>query len=110
VDDHYALEATDDDPDARRIVLSGEIDLGAQDELLAVFARELAGPSKQVIVDLTAVTFLDSTGINALLTGHRDAQAAGKGFVVVPGSQQVMHALTVTGVDQVLDLTGQACA
>ncbi|MEY2438500.1 MAG: hypothetical protein QOF97_3336, partial [Acidimicrobiaceae bacterium] len=39
MDDHYALETNDDETDARRIVLSGEIDLGAQDEVLAAFAR-----------------------------------------------------------------------
>ena len=108
-DDHYAIEATDDDH-ARRVVLSGEIDLSAHDVLRDTFSQELAGSAEAVIVDLSAVTFLDSTGINALLTGHKEAEAAGKKFIIVPGPKQVMHTLEVTGVDAVLDLSGRASA
>ena len=108
-DDHYAIEATDEDH-ARRLVLSGEIDLSTQTVLLDAFTKELHGPAQRLIVDLTNVTFLDSTGINALLNGHKEAKAAGKQFVIVPGPEQVMHSLKVTGVDTVLDLSGQARA
>ena len=108
-DDHYAIEASDEDH-ARRLVLSGEIDLSAHTVLVDAFSKELLGPTERLIVDLSAVTFLDSTGINALLNGHKEAEAAGKQFVIVPGPEQVMHSLKVSGVDTVLDLTGQASA
>jgi anti-anti-sigma factor len=108
-DDHYAIEASDEDH-ARRLVLSGEIDLSAHRVLVDAFSKELRGPTERLIVDLSAVTFLDSTGINALIAGHKEAEAAGKQFVVVPGPEQVMHSLKITGVDAVLDLTGQAIA
>jgi anti-anti-sigma factor len=108
-DDHYAIEATDE-RHARRLVLSGEIDLSAHSVLRDTFSQELAGPADELIVDLSAVTFLDSTGINALLNGHREAEAAGKRFVIVPGPEQVMHTLKVSGVDTVLDLSGSSSA
>ena len=106
-DDHYAIQANDEDQ-ARRLVLSGEIDLATQRVLLDTFSKELKGPAERLIVDLSNVTFLDSTGINALLNGHQEAEAAGKKCVIVPGPEHVMHSLKVTGVDTVLDLTGQA--
>jgi anti-sigma B factor antagonist len=108
-DEHYTIEASDEDQ-ARRLVLSGEIDLSAHEDLVDAFSQALRGPAQRLIVDLSAVTFLDSTGINALITGHKDAEAAGKQFIVVPGPEQVMHTLKVTGVDTVLDLSGQAIA
>ena len=108
-DDQNAIEATDE-PDARRVVLSGEIDLSAHSVLRDTFSQELASSADGVIVDLSAVTFLDSTGINALLTGHKEAEAAGKRFVIVPGPEQVMHTLKVSGVDTVLDLSGTPSA
>jgi stage II sporulation protein AA (anti-sigma F factor antagonist) len=104
-DDHYAIEASDEDH-ARRLVLSGEIDMSAHEVLVAAFSKELLG-TDCLIVDLSAVTFLDSTGINALISGHKEAEAAGKQFIVVPGPEQVMHTLKVTGVDTVLDLSGR---
>ena len=108
-DDHYAIQAIDEH-EARRLVLSGEIDLAIQGVLLDTFSKELKGPAKRLIVDLSNVTFLDSTGINALLSGHKEAEAAGKQFVIVPGPEHVMHSLKVTGVDAVLDLTGRISA
>jgi anti-anti-sigma factor len=38
----------------------------------------------RVVVDLTHVTFIDSTGIAALLGGHRAAQAPGVPFTTSP--------------------------
>ena len=56
------------------VLLSGDIDLGTESRLTAVLA-DLAG--RDVIVDLSAVGFIDSTGLTSLLTGHRAITDAG---------------------------------
>jgi anti-anti-sigma factor len=63
--------------------LSGEIDLGVSGDLTAAQLREIATPGVTgLIVDLQQVTFLDSTGIAALVAGYRAARHRGLGFLV----------------------------
>ena len=67
------------------VSLVGELEVTSVDHLL----RELAGlrgdPPTKVVVDVSGLAFIDSSGLNALVTGARAVEAAG-GSMVVAGA------------------------
>jgi anti-sigma B factor antagonist len=79
------------------LAVAGEIDLltaGKLGEALVVEAarREL------VIVDLTAVEFLSSSGLAALALAHRAAVAAGHELRMVAGNRVTLRPIQITGL------------
>jgi anti-sigma B factor antagonist len=84
--------------DATIVVVVGDIDMSTVEQLdSGIIAAAGTDESNDVLVDLSGVTFMDSTGINALLKGRRVADACGRRYRVV-GAAGIVH--------QVLDLTG----
>ena len=55
-----------------------------------------------LIVDLSPVAFIDSTGIGALLAARRRAQNLGGDLVLVGASSRVRRVLRLTQVERVL--------
>jgi anti-sigma B factor antagonist len=87
-----------------RLDLAGEIDLAAKADLHAHVSAALADDTTSaVIVDLAAVTFLDSSGIGALVGCAHLAAGADKALRVVGARGQVADVLDLTGVMAVLD-------
>jgi anti-sigma B factor antagonist len=80
------------------VAVDGDIDLSTADELEHAIAAPGAGPTTDVIVDLSAVRFIDSAGINALLKGRRQADAHGRSFRVSGAAGLVRELLEITGV------------
>jgi anti-sigma B factor antagonist len=78
--------------------VSGEIDMTAEATLVRAFATVIGQRPAHIIVDLSGVGFMDSTGIRCLLTGQRDAHGAGVSFTIRNAEGIVAHVLTVTGV------------
>jgi len=60
--------------------LSGAIDLHYAPTLRALFQSKLNKRCPALVVDLTAVDFIDSTGLATLIEYHRDAAAHGGVF------------------------------
>ena len=56
-----------------------------------------------MIVDLTLVTFMDSTGIGMLVGGHKSARDQGTRFVVRNPSDFVHRQLRLTGLTGLLE-------
>ncbi len=85
-----------------RLALAGEIDLSSVDGLRKAQGEALAGAATGrlhgVVVDLDRVTFLDSTGIGALVGGFREASAAGLTYRLENPRGTVARVLDVTGV------------
>jgi anti-anti-sigma factor len=55
--------------------LCGELDLALKDQLRAAVAGARVS-DRPLVLDLTAVTFLDSSGLAVLLEAHRDPAGA----------------------------------
>ncbi len=83
---------------------SGEIDLATAPQLREGLEQaELQAPSG-LIIDLSGVGFIDSTGIGELVGCHRRCQEQGRPLAfVVPGGT-ITKILRVTGMDSVFDL------
>jgi anti-sigma B factor antagonist len=90
--------------DTAVVALEGEIDLAAAPEAERRIAEAEARKPALLVVDLREVTFMDSSGLRVLLTAHRRAEQAGRGFALVKGGQAVGRLLEVTGLSDRLEL------
>jgi anti-sigma B factor antagonist len=93
------------DREVVRITPHGEIDLANRDRLDAQLRELWESGWRHVVLDLSAVPFLDSSGLYVLAAHHRRAVTAGLRFTLADCSTQVLRVLALTGMDQVLDCT-----
>lgn len=87
-----------------RVKVTGELDLSTSPELDAALRREI-GEGKRVVLDLSEIAFIDSTGLNALISALRASDSNGAGLMVSPSlPTQVRKVFEITGLNQVLPL------
>jgi anti-sigma B factor antagonist len=86
------------------VTVSGEVDMATgptlRDDLLGVLARG----NHRVVLDLSNVTFMDSSGLGALLGGHRRARLLGGEVRLAAPSERVLEILRLTNLDRVFPL------
>jgi anti-sigma B factor antagonist len=83
------------------VTLAGEIDVATADAVTEAFtdATSREGAGGYVCCDLSAVTFLDSTGLTALLTARRACEDRGIEMVLVGAAGSVRRVLALSRVD-----------
>ncbi len=96
--------------DGRTVVwVSGDVDLAAEASLTHALAEVVAsGSTTHVVVDLSGVPFLDSSGIRALVRAHLAAAEVGLELTVRGAHGIVEQVLRLTGVDKTLGLAAAA--
>ena len=67
--------------------LAGEVDMSSADVMAEQFEALASGSKTAVILDASKVTFMDSTGLHALVEGKRVLHEAGTQIFLVPSSQ-----------------------
>jgi anti-anti-sigma factor len=83
--------------------VSGEVDVASSAALDDAIREALTAPGvKRVVVDLSKVPFLDSTGINTLVQGHQRAGDQDIHLQVVNPSRMALRVLELTGVREFL--------
>ncbi|MCI3150462.1 MULTISPECIES: STAS domain-containing protein [Streptomyces] len=88
--------------DRHLITVQGTLDLHTARQLADTLQSLLLADGDSVLLDLSGVTFLDSSGLTCLIAAYRTARTTGARLVLVAPSQPVRHMLALTGVDQVL--------
>lgn len=90
------------------VELGGEIDLATAAELGARLEAVIDASTGAVTVDLAHVTFLDSSGLKALMSAHRRLRAEGRRLTLRNPSEMVSRLFTVSGVTATLDVQGSS--
>jgi anti-anti-sigma factor len=85
------------------VVVSGDLDLTTAPQLEESIAQFSDG---DVIVDLTAVDFMDSSSLKVLVIAHRRLARRGSRLVIRGASPMAMAMMKVTGLDTVFDFDG----
>ncbi|QFU89448.1 STAS domain-containing protein [Amycolatopsis sp. YIM 10] len=88
------------------LTLTGELDLAAAEDLDRLLGESLDSGREGLVVDMTGVSFCDSSCLNALLGAARRARAAGAGFALVAVSPAVVRPITALNLGQLLPMTG----
>jgi anti-sigma B factor antagonist len=82
-----------------RVDVVGEVDAGNVSELRRTVTDIVVQPGvRELLLDFAGLSFLDSSGIAALVGGYRSAQARGIRFGLVNCVGRVRHVLDVTGM------------
>jgi len=79
--------------------VAGEVDIATSPHLLAEAAR-LAGAGGDVRLDLTDVTFIDSSALGILVRIHNDLRRRGDRLQLVAVSERVEQVLRLTALDR----------
>ncbi len=81
-----------------RLVPVGEIDLSAGPSLARAFEIVAAASASDVVVDLSKVTFFNSTGVSFLLRLDRHLTAAGHRLRIAGATRDTARLLRLTGL------------
>jgi anti-sigma B factor antagonist len=92
----------DASPDATTIVRPvGELDLATAPKLGDVLGAIVSG---DVVVDLSGLSFIDSTGFSVLICAHKLVRASGHQMTVRAPGRRIQAALEIMGLDNVLTI------
>jgi anti-anti-sigma factor len=78
-------------------MLAGELDLATVPELEAR-AEQLCAEGRELVLDLSEVAFIDSTGLLAILKTRELCAERGCGFFLTPGPPAVQRLFELTGL------------
>jgi anti-sigma B factor antagonist len=93
------IEVQDATGDGRHtLVLSGELDIASSAELKARLLQLCANQTTAITLDLSRLTFMDSTGLFMVLFAKELADTHGYDFSLVPGSPTIQHVFELTGL------------
>jgi anti-sigma B factor antagonist len=92
--------------DRVHLVPQGELDLASAPLLEERTHGALRNASAPVVLDLRELTFMDSTGVRAIVSAHQVAKEAGVELVVVrPGADSAARrVIEISGIDGALGL------
>ena len=93
------------------VLISGACDASGHQHLRECLLEAESGEPKEIVVDLTAVPFIDSISLRIVIAAWNRARHAGHRFsVALATSGQVRRVFELTGVDQVLPVTAPSPA
>jgi anti-anti-sigma factor len=87
------------------LAVSGEIDLSVSAHLAdIVIDCASRTDASDIVIDLSGVSFIDSTGLGALITIRLAARERGQRLVLQSPTPHVAEVLAITGLDHVLEI------
>ncbi|MER7309604.1 anti-sigma factor antagonist [Streptomyces griseoluteus] len=99
------IDTADTRSQATALTVTGPVDL-ANASVLEQTVDEALNHHPTVILDLTGVTFCDSSGLNTLIRLRRRAQHSGGELILAAPPPQMMRMLRITGADSVFTIHG----
>lgn len=82
--------------------LAGHLDLDSARELRRCVGETVGDGARNVVIDLAGVTFVDSSGLGALVGGLKCARQAGGELRIAAAGEQVRMVLELTKLVRVL--------
>ena len=88
--------------DAVVLALSGRLNMVAAPQLKKVADDVVANGRARIVVDLSGVSFMDSSGLGALIGGLKSARQAAGDLRIAGATEQVLAVLQLTNMDRIL--------
>jgi anti-sigma B factor antagonist len=89
------------------LALEGEFDVAAAAEAIKRLIGIELRPGMELLLDLSGLTFMDSTGIRFVLQARDHALRHAASMLVVPGPERVMRVLELVGLTEQLNFADQ---
>lgn len=84
------------------IRLFGELDLANADSVEEELVRVEASDVTSIVLDLSGLTFMDSTGVRLILSADARSRAHANRLSLLRGPRSVQRVLEISGVEQML--------
>ncbi len=101
---------TEDRDGLVHVSLVGELDLSTVAKVQEELRRVEASAPATLVMDLSKLTFLDSTGLRCIVTADERARDEGRRMVIVRGPDAVQRVFSITKLDDRLDMVDDADA
>ena len=92
-----------DEKDATIVALEGDVDLQSSPDARKVLL-ECVGRKRPVLADLSAVSYIDSSGVASLVESLQTAKRSGNTLVLVAVSEGAMRVLQLARLDKVFTI------
>jgi anti-anti-sigma factor len=86
------------------VVVTGELDMSNSPELRRRVEKAVREGSDRVIIDLSGLTHMDSSGLAALIDSHQLTEARGGRLALVISSESVRRTVEVRGLDRLFTI------
>jgi anti-sigma B factor antagonist len=93
------------EPGRALVSLTGELDLATAPQLRACLASLPEEGENEVVLDLTGLDFIDSTGLSVLVMVFTRTRAAGCAMVIRNPSSAVIRILEITGLASIFTIS-----
>jgi anti-sigma B factor antagonist len=99
------LELTVADDDGETVVTAaGELDINTAPELREQLARLVNEGARQIVVDLTKVSFVDSTALSVLVSALKRLRQAGGDLELASPNPSVRRVFEITGLTRLFTI------
>ena len=88
--------------DAVHLHVRGELDIAVADQLVERIEAVRDSSARLALVDMHDVTFMDSSGLRALLAAQQAAEAGGFEVIVIRVPAPVRDVIGITGAERLL--------
>ncbi len=89
-------------PDVGVIRVDGRLNMVTAGQLKDTVTEAVAAGRQRLVVDLTKATFMDSSGLGALIGALKTARAAGGDLRIAGANEQVLMVLQLSNMDRIL--------
>ncbi|MEV6598204.1 STAS domain-containing protein [Actinoplanes sp. NPDC051346] len=98
------VTSLDRDTDVTTVALRGEVDVLNVDQVRVALVEALEARPRELVVDLSELSFIDSTGLGAIIFGFQRARDEGIDFTLARPTKGVHQILVLSGVLEVVAL------
>jgi anti-anti-sigma factor len=99
----FVCSCTDSGLDAAWIQLAGALDIATAPQLERTL-REPQSQTRLIVLDLRELTFLDCSGMRAIVNASIRARQLGRRLILLRGAQHVDRVFTLTGMADELEI------
>ena len=101
---HFELSEEDSASGTHVINVRGEIHVQTAPRFSLRLSEAIDNGNTSIVLDLTAVEFIDSTGLSMLLSGLRRVTAAQGRLALVCANPTVLRLFQITSLDETFDI------
>ena len=96
---------TQKSPQSSIIKVEGEVDLYTSPKLRSEILNAVLAAEAEVLIDLSEVEYMDSSGVATLVEGFKGARENAKTFKLIAPSQAVMKVLELAKLDSIFEIS-----
>lgn len=100
----FRVELTRPSPDVAIVALEGEVDIYSAPQFKEALLSGIDDGATIIVVDLAAVTFIDSTALGVLVSGAKRVRPINGRLDIVCTDENITRIFEITGLDRIFGI------